>query len=53
MQASDHRDQIEQQITRAWREYVDCCLAHDAARAAVAMEQVDRLLEKIPLQRQP
>lgn len=50
---TDHRIQIEQQITRAWQEYVTACLDHSEALASVAMAQIDRLLDRLPRQRDP
>jgi hypothetical protein len=55
MNATDHRLQVEQQITRAWQTYVTACLEHEPDSAALAMKQIDRLLENpvIPRQRTP
>jgi hypothetical protein len=55
MDAADHRRQIEQQINRAWQTYVTACLDHQTDSAALAMDQIDRLLDLpvIPRQRQP
>jgi hypothetical protein len=52
MDAADHRRQIEQQINRAWQTYVTACLDHQTDSAALAMEQIDRLLDRIPRQRE-
>lgn len=51
MDAAQHRAQVEQQITRAWQRYVTACLEHQSDTAALAMEQVDRLLDRMPRQR--
>jgi hypothetical protein len=51
MNATDHRHQVEQQITRAWQTYVTACLDHQRDTAAIAMEQIDRLLDRLPRQR--
>lgn len=51
MDALQHRVQVEQQITRAWQRYVTSCLEHQPDTAALAMEQVDRLLDRMPRQR--
>jgi hypothetical protein len=49
---TDHADLIEQQITRAWQQYVTACLDHQADTAALAMNQIDRLLDKLPRPRE-
>lgn len=49
---ADHIEQLGQQITRAWGVYVTACLDHQADAAALAMAQINRLLELIPLPRQ-
>jgi hypothetical protein len=51
MNATEHREQIQQQITRAWQDYVDCCLRHDDGRARLCMAHIDSLLERMPRQR--
>lgn len=53
MDVIEYRAQIEQQITRAWQVYVTACLDHQPTSAKLAMEQIDRLLERLPCQRDP
>lgn len=50
---TDHRIQIEQQISRAYQEYVTACLDHQAVIAALAMAEIDALLDGFPRQRDP
>lgn len=52
MNALQHRAQVEQQITRAWQKYVTACVEHQDDMAALAMEQINRLLDRMPRQRQ-
>ncbi len=39
---------LEQQLTRAWHEYIDRCLTHDEAGAKLAMSHIDNLLDRFP-----
>jgi hypothetical protein len=50
--SSDARALIEQQISRAWQQYVDACLTDDKDCAGLAMRQIDRLLERMPRPRE-
>jgi hypothetical protein len=49
---TDHAEQIEQQIARAWQQYVTACLDHQPDTAALAMSQIDRLLDRLPRPRE-
>lgn len=52
MNATEHRRQVEQQLTRAWQTYVNACLDHQPDSAALAMQQIDRLLDRLPRPRE-
>ena len=47
----EHTQNVEQQITEAWREYSACCLDHQPERAEALMRRIDALLDCIPRQR--
>jgi hypothetical protein len=44
--------QLEQQIAAAWQRYVTACLDHERDTAALAMSQIDRLLDRLPRPRE-
>jgi hypothetical protein len=49
---TDHVVQLEQQLTAAWQRYVTACLDHQPDTAALAMSQIDRLLDRLPRPRE-
>jgi hypothetical protein len=53
MNATEHREQIQQQITRAWQKYLTACLYHETASADLAMKHINDLLDRMPRQRTP
>ena len=51
--ATDLQVQLEQQITAAWRRVCDASLDGRADEARLAYAQMDRLLDRLPRQRDP
>jgi hypothetical protein len=49
---ADTRALIEQQITKAWRRVCDASLDGREDEARLAYAQMDRLLERLPRQRE-